>query len=560
MKKHNILKIVLLSILVVALCTWLFPSASMQSELVVGKRNQLGIFDLFSYVVEVIRYFPYVILMVLATGMFYGVAYKIPAYRVLLDRLVKLFSGKESIFLAIVMIMIAGIVSVTGLSFGILFVFPFVISVVLLMGYNKLVAASVTVGSTMVGILGTTLGSSTTSYINLVLGTTVKGEMITKVILLAVALVLLVYNVLLYAKKTKNNTDKVLEFVPASSNLEKKEEKVVAKDKVKEKKDTKNKKETTTKADTKKSASKKKETSEKKTTDKKSTTKSTAKKSTKASSSKSSKTTTKKTSTKTRANDSKSESKVVVKPKKKVKVWPFVLVFDLVVIILAVSSFDWAGIFNIDFFDEVLKAIQDFEIGGFAIFNKLLGEVSAFGEWTVYNEIPAFIILTTCFLGFICGLKLDEFFDGIVAGIKKAIQPMIYMLLLYLVLVIVTYNPFQLYITKFLLNITKDLNVLTMSFVAMVSSVFNIESTYVAQSTLPYVTTVITDSTLYPLVAIIFQSIYGLMMLVAPTSVILLGTLSYLDISYGQWLKYIWKLFLELLVVLVVIFFIIFLI
>lgn len=552
MKKHNILKIVLLSILVVVLCTWIFPSASFQSQLSIGERNQLGIFDLFSYFIEVIRYFPYVILMVLTTGMFYGVAYKIPAYRVLLDKLVKLFAGKESIFLAVVMILIAGIVSVTGLSFGILFVFPFVISVVLLMGYNKLVAASVTVGSTIVGILGTTLGSSTTSYINLALNTTVKGEMIAKVILLAVALVLLVYNVLSYAKKTKNNTDKVLEFVPASANSEKKSEKVMVKEEIKEEKDTKNKKASSSKTDAKKSSSTKKETAEKK-----SAAKGTAKKNTKASAAKDS---TKKTSTKTRANDSKSESKVVVKPKKKVKVWPFVLVFDLVVIVLAISSFDWSGIFNIDIFDKALKAIQEFEIGGFAIFDKLLGEVNAFGDWTTYYEIPTFIILTTCFLGFIYGLKLDEFFDGIVAGIKKAIQPMIYMLLLYLVLVIVTYNPFQLYITKFLLNIIKDFNVLTMSLVAMVSSVFNIESTYVAQSTLPYVTTVITDSTLYPLIAIIFQSIYGLTMLIAPTSVILIGILSYLDISYGQWLKHIWKLFLELLVVLVVIFFIIFLI
>ena len=57
-----------------------------------------------------------------------------------------------------------------------------------------------------------------------------------------------------------------------------------------------------------------------------------------------------------------------------------------------------------------------------------------------------------------------------------------------------------------------------------------------------------------------FQTIYGLAMLVLPSSVILMITLSYMDISYGQWLKHIWKLFLELLVVLVVIFFVVFLI
>ena len=209
MKKHNILKVVLLSIFVVAVCTWIFPSASYQSELIINERNQLGIFDLFSYIVELFRYFPYVILMTFATGAFYGVAYKIPAYRVLLDKIVKLFDKKEFIFLAIVMILVAIIVSVTGLSFGIIFVFPFIISIVLLMGYNKLVAASVTVGSTIVGILGTTLGSNTAYYINSILGIDVQSEIITKVILLVVGLILLIFNVLLYAKKTK----KVLQLV-----------------------------------------------------------------------------------------------------------------------------------------------------------------------------------------------------------------------------------------------------------------------------------------------------------------------------------------------------------
>lgn len=545
MKKHNILKVVLLSILVAILCTWIFPSASYQSSLTVGDRSQLGIFDLFSYVVELFRYFPYIVLMTLATGIFYGVAYKIPAYQVLLENLAKKFKGKENICLAVIMTLIAVIVSVSGLSFGIIFVFPFVISLVLLMGYNKLVAASVTVGSTIVGILGTTLGSNTTYYINAVLSTEVTNEIITKVVILVVALVLLVYNVLAYAKKTKNNTDKVVDFVP--NKTEGKEEKIVE-EKVSKKADTK-------KADTKKTASEKEEKSSKKTDTKKKAT-------TKKTSSTKSKTATKKSSTKTRAYDLKSKdlTKVTVKPKKKVKTWPFILVFDLAIVLLAISSFDWSGVFEIKIFSDALTAIKEFEIGGFPIFAKILGSVNAFGEWSLTSEMPALIIIASAFLAFIYGLKFDEFLDGVVDGVKKAIKPAIYMLLVYLVLVISTYNPFQLNITKFFLDMTKGLNVITMSIVALVSSVINIECTYVAQSTLPYVTSVITDSTLYPLLAIIFQSIYGLAMLVAPTSVILLGTLSYLGISYGQWLKHIWKLFLQLLIVLVIIFFVVFLI
>lgn len=546
MKKHNILKVILCSVLFVTLCTWIFPTISYSSGLVEETtRTQLGIFDFFSYIVEIFRYFPYVMIMTLVIGMFYGVSYKIPAYRELLDMLVSKFKGKEKIFLIAVMVLTAVIVSVSGLSFGILFIFPFIISVVLLMGYNKLVAASVTVGSTAVGLLGTTLGTSTTYYINYMLSTEVFSEMITKVILLVIGLVLLIYNVLMYANKTKNNTDKVVELVPASKASSVKEDKKVVKEETK-KEEPKTKKAATSK----KTASKKKE-------DTKATSK-TKSKDTKTS--KSTKTT--KKSTKTKAYDLKSTSdtKVVVKPKKKAHVWPFIVVFDLVLILLAVSTFDWVGLFEIDWFETALTAVKEFTIADFPIFDKILGTVNAFGSWTLNYEIPALIFIATCFLAFIYGLKFDDFLDGIEQGIKKAIKPAIYMFLTYLVLIIVTYNPFQLHFTKFLVNLTDGLNVITMTIVAMISSIFNIESVYVAQSTLPYVTSVITDTTLYPLLGVIFQAVYGLMMLVAPTSVILLGTLTYLDVSYTQWIKHIWKLFLELLLVLVVVFLILFLI
>lgn len=545
MKKHNILKVILLSILVVVVCTWIFPQATYQYEFQEGARTQLGIFDLSTYTIEgLFRYFSYVLVFVLTSGMFYGVAYRIPAYRALLDKLVEKFKGKENIFLAVTMALIAIIVSVSGLSFGMLFVFPFIISLVLLMGYNKLVAASVTVGSTIVGIMGTTLGISTTNYINLALGIDFSSEMVTKVILLVIGLVLLIYNVLAYAKKTKNGVDRVLELVPIAKNKtanDKVVNNVVEEKEVSKKEDKKETKKTSTKKETKKTT--------------------TTKKSTSAKSTKSAKTATKKT-TKTKAYDLKSSTDTVVKVKSKnnIKTWPFVLVFDLVVLILILSTFQWTDVANVDWFTKALDAVNDFKIGGFPIFAKLLGNIQAFGSWSLGYEIPAMIVLATCFLAFIYGLKFDDFLDGIIDGMKRSMKPAIYMFLVYLVLIIVTFNPFQLNITKFFLNLTKGLNVITMTIIMAISSVLNIENVYVAQSQLPYITTIITDQTLYPLIGIICQSVYGLMMLIAPTSVILIGTLTYLDVPYTQWIKHIWKLFLELLLVLVVIFFILFLI
>lgn len=523
-KSKSIFAVVLATILIVALCTWIFPSASFNATLVEGERLQAGLFDLFSYPLVAVTYFGYIAIYVLAIGMFYGVANKIPAYHVLIEKLKTLYTGKEALFLAIVMVLIALLVSVTGLSFGMIFVFPFIISVVLAMGYNKLVAASVTVGSVMAGIAGTTLGNSTVSYMNQILSIDIMDEMISKIIVLVVFIVILVANVLLYAKKTKNST--IVAEVAIKKNEEKVEDKkVVAK-------------KSTTKKDTTKKSTAKKSTTTKKT--------STAKKSTKSKATKAS-----------MAKNSDEVLKVKDKKEKKPKCWPFVVVFDLVIIILSLAVFDWAGVFEITWFADAKEAITNFEVMGFPVFAKLLGTYSEFGAWSFNVEIPALIMVATLILALIYRVKWADLADGVESGLKKAFKPALIMILAYVILIVATYHPFQLMITKFILELTSGLNVVTMTIVAMFASLFNVDIIYVAQSTLPYVMNVIGNSELYPLIGVIFQSIYGLMMLVLPSSIILLGTLSYLDISYGQWLKHIWKLFVELLVVLLIVFLII---
>ena len=93
-----------------------------------------------------------------------------------------------------------------------------------------------------------------------------------------------------------------------------------------------------------------------------------------------------------------------------------------------------------------------------------------------------------------------------------------------------------------------------MSIVAFFSSVFNIEAYYTASAFIPYVASIITDTTTYPLIAVVWQAMYGLSMLIAPTSLVLIATLSYLNISFGKWVKASWKLILEILVALLLIF------
>ncbi len=118
MKKHNLIKVVAITILVFVLLSWIFPTASYSSTqgLVEAERVQVGFYELFNYPSLAMSYFGYIFVFVLMIGAFYEILSKTGAYRELVDRLVKQFKGRESLFLATTMVILAAITSFSGLK------------------------------------------------------------------------------------------------------------------------------------------------------------------------------------------------------------------------------------------------------------------------------------------------------------------------------------------------------------------------------------------------------------------------------------------------------------
>ena len=462
MKKHNLFKVVMITIAVTVLLTWFLPETYYNNQgLVEAEREQVGIFTLMSYVGIAIQYFSHIGIYVLSVGGLYGVLHNISGYRNLIDKLAKGFKGREWLFMSIVMVIFAICSSMAGMSLPLIFMFPFVISVILAMGYDKITAALVTVGSVSVGLIGSVFSANDTYGIDIVLGTAANKDVWLKIIVLVVCLALLIFNTLRYASKNKVNEVKTLTnagYIPESKD-------------------------------------------------------------------------------------------------KNEKYWPVVVIMDLVFIILILAFISWS-LFDITWFDKLLKNITTYEIGGFAIFGKILGLSNAFGSWTL-NEASIIIIIASLLLSFIYGIKFDQYVKGFIDGGKRALKAAVLAILVYVVLVIVTYVPVMLTIFKPILELTKSLNVFTMSLVSLISSTFFVELYYAATNVLPYATGVLyttLNTSEITIISVIFQSMYGLATLIAPTSVILLVTLSYLHIPYGKWLKSNWKLIVELLVLLLAIF------
>lgn len=510
MKKHNIIKVVLITILVGLLLTWIIPAAYFSGEVVDQGRIQMGIFDLFNYPATAISYFGYISLYVLAIAVLYGVLSKVEAYSVMVDKLAKKFTSNKALVISVMIALIAIINSVIGVQIVFLVFLPMLVSIIIKMGYDKMVAALTLVGSILVGVAGTTLATQNNSMILSSLSIDLYDEIYIKIIVLVVGIALLIVNTLLYAKTVKP---------------------VVKKIKVEDKKVAEAKTVRT-------------EVSTKKPVVKKTATKKPAAK----------KTTTKKTTTKKSTNlaAAKASDVILAKGGKKPNFIPLVVVFSILFIIMILSFISWMPAFKVDIFDKTLLAITSYEVEGFAIFAKLLGTINAFGNWAV-AEFTTVVILSALFIALLYKVKFNDVLDGIVEAGKKAIGPAIVVVMIYVVLVITTYHPFQLTIYNFLLELTSGFNVFTSTVVAFIASILNVEPIYVFQSVLPYFASVVTETEVYPIVGILFQAIYGITMLVAPTSVVLMGILYYLDISYTKWLKTVWKLFVELLCAVIII-------
>ena len=146
MKKNGLFKLIAGTLLLAMILTFAIPGSS-------GERNYLGIGTAVISIAQTLSYFTDTIVLILLIGGFYGILNKTGAYKKLIDSIVTKYKDNKN-FLVAVIIIFALIASLTGISLPLFIFVPFVISIILLMGYDKLVALASTIGAILVGLLG----------------------------------------------------------------------------------------------------------------------------------------------------------------------------------------------------------------------------------------------------------------------------------------------------------------------------------------------------------------------------------------------------------------------
>ena len=464
-KKHSLLKILSILLLLLTLVSYILPGRD--------GIEQIGIADILSnYFSIVLQNFSYIVLFILTIGGFYGVLNKTPAYKKLLDNIVTSLKPLNRKVIYIIIIIFAAITALTGMTIPLFIFVPFVVSIILLLGYDKLVAMSATIGSIIIGYIGGIFVNFTNPNTYLVntyeefLGLENKFENVfPKLLLLLVGMALLIYFVNKYIKNVEEKKVKY-EF----------------------------------------------------------------------------------------SNNSELLIAEVKGSYKDIKTWPLIVILSLTFAILVLGMVPWNGLFNITVFTKFHTWLIGLKIKDVAILPTLISsDLPALGEWsTTQNLLASYVymamllVFATLIIALVNKVKANEAIDNFVEGSKKMLPVVALITIAYTVLVCAYNNGF----IEAIIESYGKFNYVISSLLAFLGCILNVDTIWIMAGVFGNITSLITDESILGSVAVLFQGIYGIFTLVGPTSLILIIGLTYLDIPYTTWLKYIWRFAVALIILL----------
>lgn len=524
--KTKLLKVIGISFLIYVVLSWIIPVGTYSNgELTTNGIDPVGLIDLFNAPIQAFITFILYGVVFATIGGLYGVMEKTGALEKVVNRMGHAFEGKERVFLVITTILFTLLSSITGLILPLFVLVPLFAAVLFAMNFDKVTVLASTVGSLLVGSVASTYGFNITGYTANLLSLDMSNQIVAKVILLVILTIVLCVFVLMTSKRAMKK-----ELKEAKVNKNEKE--------VKEVKEVK-----TVKASETKTAKKKAATT---------STKKTSKESTK----KTSKTTTKEASTKTtgkkKGAKGKSNTKAfaVAKPvkkvseKSKVSAVPMVIIFLLMLIVCLIGMYNWYYSFGIEVFSNIHEAIMGVQIGDFPIFEHLLSGVSELGYWSNI-DLAAMMIIASAIIAWIYRLSFNDYMESFIEGVKKWLPTAFYAALASVILYILYQASYAGTgtlvdtINAKIFDLTDGFNVLTTGAASLIGSFFYNDLYYLLAALTSFVSGF--DAASLSVAGLLIQSVYGVAMLIFPTSVILVAGLSLFDVSYKEWMKYIWK-------------------
>ena len=222
---------------------------------------------------------------------------------------------------------------------------------------------------------------------------------------------------------------------------------------------------------------------------------------------------------------------------KNIRTWPIVVVLSVILVVLILGYLPWNKLFGIECFDKFNELLLGIKIGNFEVFsNVITSNAYSLGNWASlgsYMSIIITLILFTLILKFIYRVKFDEATSAIL---------------------VCAYNfGFMSNIISLISESKLGLNVLTGTLISGLGTLLHSDLYYTVAGVYSTMIAQVTDESLYSVYALLFQSVYGIVSIIGPTSLLVIFALKYFDVPYTTWVKYIWRFVLMLLLLVILV-------
>ena len=477
MKKHSLFKVILIILGALLAVNGILAILGYFVPALEGKYSIIALGDVFMNFVQSFYYFFDTVVYLLVLGAFYGVISEVPAYKKLVDNIAQKVKSHSKLFIFIVTGLFAVITFACGLVNVLLVFVPFIVAIILLLGYDKLVAISSTVVAMLVGFMSSlflTFRDPNSYYgynattIEKMTGISDYANWIPKLVLLVLGTALLIFFINRYIKNLENKKVKY------------------------------------------------------------------------------------------ELNESNEVNVSEVKGDyKNIKTWPVIVMFGFILVILILGYLPWNTLFKIECFDKFNEWLVGIKIGEFAIFSNVVSpSLYAFGNWASlgsYMSIIITLIIFTLITKFVYKVKFNEVIDNFVSGAKKMI-PAIFLVIITYDILVCTYNhSFMSTIMTWISETKLGINVFTASVISALGSLLHTDLYYTVAGVYSPLIGLVENESMLNTYAMTFQSIYGIVAMIGPTSFLLIVALKYFDVPYTSWVKYIWRFVLMLLLLVILV-------
>ena len=234
-------------------------------------------------------------------------------------------------------------------------------------------------------------------------------------------------------------------------------------------------------------------------------------------------------------------------------VLPVVIVLVITALFLILGYINWNEAFGFEWFNNIHTKFIELKIGKETIFGYILGSsAKAFGDFTYLLTITSLLFVMTGLVALFSRMKFNELVTNFYEGNKKIFKPALFLIGLNILYGIANMVPVVPAISNWLFGLTKSFSPYMNAINAFITSIFHTDMRFSAYLVGGYLTS--TYAANMGLVHIIWTSMYGLVQVFLPTSVVLLVGLSFMKVDYKSWLKYIWLFVVGILVILLVLF------